>query len=126
MNAKRFLIGSFGASIVYFLLGAFFYGVLFTNMYPGSEGENMIFVYLGCLSYTALLAYIFLQWAQITNVMTGLKAGLIIGLLYGLSVNFFMYSGQAVDYTKIMTDVVINGMMSAIAGGALAWILSKV
>ncbi|MBK6499257.1 MAG: hypothetical protein IPG00_14285 [Saprospiraceae bacterium] len=75
MNAKNLIISSVVGSLVYFMLGYLFYGVLFTNIYPPSDNENLFLVYLGCLTFCILLAYIFLQWAGIKDPMSGGKAG---------------------------------------------------
>ncbi|MBK9582027.1 MAG: hypothetical protein IPO48_09065 [Saprospiraceae bacterium] len=50
--------------------------------------KNLLLVYLGCLTFCILLAYIFLQWAGITDTMSGGKAGAIVGTLYGAGMNF--------------------------------------
>lgn len=126
MNVKNFAIGSVVASIVYFMLGWVFYGKLFKDLYPASENHNLLFVYLGCLCFSMLLAYIFVRWSGISTLASGAVAGGVIGLLYGASMNFFMYSDMPADYTKIFTDIVINAVMAAITGGVLGLVLSKV
>lgn len=125
MNVKNFLIGSLVASVVYFMLGWVFYGMLFKDLYPASENHNLLFVYLGCLSFSLLLGYIFVRWSGITTLASGAVAGGVVGLLYGLSMNFFMYSNLPADYTKIFTDVIVNGLMGAITGGVLGLLLGK-
>ena len=125
MNAKNLIISSVVGSLVYFMLGYLFYSVLFTNIYPPSENENLLFIYLGCLTFCILLAYIFLQWAGITDTMSGGKAGGIVGTLYGAGMNFFMYSSQMPNYTNMITDVVINGIMGAIAGAVIAFVIGR-
>lgn len=125
MNAKNLLVSSVVGSLLYFLLGWVFYGMLFTNIYPPSENQNLLFVYLGCLTFCFLLAYIFLQWAGIKDMMSGAKAGAIIGLLYGSGMNFFIYSNLVANYQNMITDVIINGIMGALAGAFIAIIISK-
>lgn len=125
MNLKNFVIGGLAASVVYFMLGGIFYNLLFPNIYPTSENHNMVFVYLGCLCVSLLLAYIFVRWAGITTFTSGAMAGGIIGLLYGFSFNFFLYANMTADYTLIFTDVVINTVMGALTGGALGLLLGK-
>ena len=125
MNAKNLIISSVVGSLVYFMLGYLFYGVLFTNIYPPSDNENLLLVYLGCLTFCILLAYIFLQWAGIKDPMSGGKAGAIVGTLYGAGMNFFMYSSQVPNYTNMITDIVINGIMGAIAGAVIAFVIGR-
>lgn len=125
MNAKSFLISSVLGSIVYFFLGYVFYTLLFPNIYPSTGEPNILFIYLGCLTFCVLVSYIFVTWAGITDPLSGAKAGGIIGLLYGAGMNFFMYSNMAANYSNMITDIVINGIMGAIAGAAIAFIIGK-
>lgn len=125
MNIKNLLVSSVVGSIVYFMLGGLFYGVLFTNIYPPSPEQNMVFIGLGCLTFCLLLSYIFLQWAGITDPMSGLKAGALIGLLYGAGMNLFMYASQTPNYTNMLTDIILNAVMGGIAGAVIAFVISK-
>ena len=126
MSAKNLIISSVVGSLVYFLLGWVFYGMLFTTIYPPSDDQNMVFVYLGCLTFCVLVSYVFLQWAGISDMASGAKAGGIIGLLYGAGMNFFMYSNMAANYQNIVTDIIINAIMGAIAGAVIALVISKI
>ena len=126
MNAKSFLISSIVGSIVYFMLGWVFYGMLFTDIYPAEGEQNLVFVYLGCLTFCVLVAYVFTQWAGISNAMTGFYSGGIIGLLYGDGMNFFMYTSKTPNVTNMVTDIAINAVMGAIAGAVIAFVISKV
>jgi hypothetical protein len=125
MNAKNLIISSVVGSLVYFMLGWVFYGMLFTNLYPPSDNQNMVFVYLGCLTFCVLLSYIFLQWAGISDLATGAKAGALIGLLYGAGMNFFMYSSKEANYQNIIVDIIINAVMGSVAGAVIAMVISK-
>lgn len=125
MDIKSFLISSVVGSLVYFMLGYLFYGILFTNIYPPSDNQNIVFVYLGCLTFCILLSYIFVKWAGITDYISGAKAGGIIGLLYGAGMNFFMYSSMEANYGNIATDILINAVMGAIAGAVIAIVIGK-
>ncbi len=126
MNLKSFFIGSALGSIVYFMLGYVFYQLLFPNIYPSSGEPNILFIYLGCLTFCVLVSYIFVKWAGITDPMSGAKGGAIIGLLYGAGMNLFMYSSMEPNYGNMLTDIIINSVMGAIAGAAIAFIIGKV
>ena len=75
--------------------------MLFTNIYPPSDDQNMVFVYLGCLTFCVLVSYVFLQWAGIS-------------------------SNMAANYQNIITDIIINAVMGAIAGAVIALVISKI
>ncbi len=121
MKISNFIAGSIAGAIVYFLLGWLFYGILFTDLYP--QGGSMLFIFLGCLSFAALLAYVFTKWANISTWMTGAKGGAAIALFYALSMNFFMYASQEPNYQNIAIDVVITIISGAITGAAIGIVL---
>lgn len=126
MNVTKFLLGTVVGGIVYLLLGWLVYGILFTNIYPPSETENMLFMVLGSLSYGALLSYIFNKWAGISTWVTGAKAGAVIGFLAALWMNFFMYSGMPeVNYQNFILDVVLNIGIGAIVGAGVAMVSGR-
>ncbi|MBK8347749.1 MAG: hypothetical protein IPL08_08965 [Saprospiraceae bacterium] len=75
--------------------------------------------------FCVLVSYIFVKWAGITDPMSGAKGGAIIGLLYGAGMNLFMYSSMEPNYGNMLTDIIINSVMGAIAGAAIAFIIGK-
>jgi hypothetical protein len=77
------------------------------------------------MTFGFFVSLIFTKWAGITNLVTGLKAGALIGLFYGLSMNFFMYSSQVVDYKLLGLDTIVNLVMGAGVGAAVAFVLGK-
>lgn len=121
MKLSHFIVGSIAGSIVYFLLGWFAYGILFKDLYP--QDGNMVLIFLGCLFFAALLAYVFTKWANISTWMTGAKGGAAIALFYALSMNFFMYASREPNYQNIATDVIITVVMGAITGAVIAMVL---
>jgi hypothetical protein len=126
MNAKNLLISGIAGSVVYFLLGWLFYGVLFTDLFPSTGGEeNLVFIYVGCLAYTLLLAYIFLKWAAISVFKGGALAGITIGFFFSVSMNFFMYAMMPPNWTAIIADVLITMVSTAITGGIIALVIGK-
>jgi len=127
MNFTKFLIAALVGSIVYFLLGWLVYGILFTEIYPPSEKERLLFVFLGCLSFATLLSYVFNKWAGISSWMSGAKAGAILGFLIAVYMNLFMYSGMAeVNYQNMLLDIALGTVMGAITGAFVAMFSGKV
>ena len=118
MNTKSFLLSGIVGAIVYFLLGWLFYGVLFTELYANEPEPCMWMIFIGCLFMALLIALIYNRWANISTFSTGLKAGFVIGLLYNLSMNFFMYSGREFD-TNFFIRLAIETISLAIVGGAI-------
>ena len=125
MNAKNFLVSGVVGGIVNFLLGWVFYGIVFKDIYPQNENMNLLFIFLGCMTSGLFMAYIFTKWAGITNPVTGLQAGAVIGLFTSLSMNFFMYSSMPVNYQNMALDVIITIVISALMGAAIAFVNGK-
>lgn len=127
MNTKSFLLSGIAGFVVNFLLGWLFYGVLFADIYPKEEENALTFVFitLGCLFHAFTYAVIFTKWAQINTFSTGLKAGLIIGLLYTVSMNFFMYSSTELNVDNFITSVIIDTISAALMGGVIGLVHGK-
>ncbi|MDI5888165.1 hypothetical protein [Flavobacterium yafengii] len=126
MNVKNFLVSGIVGGIVEFLLGWLFYGILFKNSFPTNGNENMLFIFLGCMTFGFFVSYIFTKWAGISNVATGLKAGAVIGLFVSLYSNFFMNSMTAeINYQTMGLDVVITVIMAALVGAVIALVNGK-
>lgn len=125
MNVKNFIVGGIVGGIVNFLLGWVFYAKLFPNLYPETADTKLEFIALGCLTFGFLVSYIFTKWAGISNPMTGITAGAIIGFFNGLSMNFFMYSGMPLNIQNMITDVAICTVTGAIIGAAVAFVNGK-
>ncbi|MDI5894599.1 hypothetical protein [Flavobacterium algoritolerans] len=126
MNVKNFLVSGIVGGIFQFLLGWLFYGILFKNSFPTNGKENMLFIFLGCMTFGFFVSYIFTKWAGISNVATGLKAGAVIGLFMSLYSNFFMNSMTAeINYQTMGLDVVITVIMAALVGAVIALVNGK-
>lgn len=120
MNWKNFILSSLGGGAIYWLLGGLFYGMIFKDIYPGEKDHTMIL--LGCFIFAFFIGYIYNRWANFTNWMEGLKAGAILGLLYGVAMNCFMYSGMPLNTSNFAKDVITNIICIAGLGAAIAMI----
>ncbi len=125
MNVKNFIVGGIVGGIVDFLLGWLFYGMLFKDIFPESPDMKIEYIFLGCMTFGFFVSFIFTRWAGISNLVTGLKAGAIIGFFSSLYMNFFMYSNMPVDYKTFAIDVLISIVLSAGVGAAVALVNGK-
>lgn len=129
MNAKSLVISSLVGFVFNFLLGWLLWGTLFKDFFPMEEGsENLLMIALGCLFSCVLLAYIFLQWANISTPPSGIKAGAVIGFFIALSFNFFKHDitpMDAINWTTIIMDVVLSVVSSGLTGGVIAFVIGK-
>jgi hypothetical protein len=125
MNTKSFILSGIAGTVVSILLGFLFYGLLFTDLHPGDSEPYMVFIILGCLFYAFAFALIYNRWANISTSNLGAKAGFLIGLLWTLSMNFFMYSsGSSLD-SNFLLLVAIDAVSAAIMGGVIALVIGK-
>nr|WP_315166440.1 hypothetical protein [uncultured Flavobacterium sp.] len=128
MNVKNFVISGIAGGFIEFILGWLFYGILFKDSFPSNGTENMLLIFLGCMTFGFLLSYIFIKWAHISNWKTGLTAGAIIGLFIALYFSFFANSMKTMDELNIQLmalDTAITVVMSAIVGSAIAFVSGK-
>ena len=128
MKTKNFLVAGIVGGLVNFLLGWLFYGMIFANTFPQPEesSESLIFIFLGCITFSLFVSYIYGQWAQISTAATGAKAGAIIGLFVGLYFNFFNIGmNPVVILNLVVLDVVISIVMTAITGAVIGIINGK-
>ena len=126
MNLKNFIIGGIVGGIVDWLLGWLFYGIIFKDTFPSGETMNMMMITLGCFTVGFFISYIFIKWASISNVVTGLKAGAVIGIFMGLTSGFFGSESMSTpDYKMIITGVFISIMMCGCVGSSIAFVFGK-
>ena len=125
MNAKSFLVSGVVGGIVDFFLGYLFYGILFKDFFLQNESMNLLFIFLGCMSYGMFISYIFNKWAGITIPITGFKSGAVIGLFTSLIMNFFMFANMVVNYQHFALDVVVSIVLSAFVGTSVAFVNGK-
>lgn len=127
MNNKSFLLSTLSGTITYFLLGWLFYGTLFPDLYPPCEQSktSLIFIFLGGLFYVAIFSLIYTKWASVSTFKSGAFIGLILGFLYSLSMNFYIFSTKALDIEHFITDVLVATVSAAIMGGVVGLTIGK-
>ncbi|KIA86437.1 hypothetical protein [Flavobacterium sp. AED] len=128
MNVKNFLVSGIVGGIINFLLGWMLYGIIFKDAFPSNGNENMLFIFLGCLTFGLLTAYIFTKWAGISNWITGFGAGAIIGLFMALYMDLFANSMKPtadINFQIMALDIVITIVMSAFTGAVIALVNGK-
>ncbi|RNC86957.1 MAG: hypothetical protein ED556_05910 [Winogradskyella sp.] len=129
MKTKTFIIAGLAGGVVDWLLGWLFYGIIFAETFPQpQEGTNaLIFITFGCFSFGFFISYIFNQWAQISTLSSGAKAGAVIGLFMGLITIFFnMANDVEVDYQRYGIELLVSIIMAAVVGAVVGLVSGKV
>lgn len=121
---KKIILSSLVGTLVYYLLGWIVYGLL--EISESSGNESMVFIFLGCLFYALVFAVIFARWAHISTLKLGFIAGLILGLLYTLSWQFFVTSDGGFDLVPFVKEVLIGTLITAIMASAIAYVSGKI
>ena len=128
MNVKNFIVGGIVGGIVDFLLGWLLWGMLFRDAFPPTDESqmNMMFIFLGCLTFGFFISYIFAKWAGISSAITGAKAGAVIALFLSLFNNFFHGSNTLTpDYQSFALDVALTVFCGAVVGAVIGLINGK-
>ena len=69
---------------------------------------------------------LYYRWANIRTFNSGAKAGFLIGLLWTLSMNFFMYSSESNLDSNFLLLVAIDAVSATIMGGMIALVIGKI
>lgn len=128
MNAKNFILAGLAGAVTNFLLGWIFYGMLLADVFPQPEesSESLTMIFLGCLAFGLFMAYIFINWAQISTAATGAKAGAIISLFIALYFDFFQLAmNPEATITLMGIDIVVMIIMGAITGAVVGLVNGK-
>lgn len=137
MDAKKRILATLAGFVVFFMLGWLLYGFLLMDFFAANSGSatgtmreetDMVWwaLILGNLFQAYLLVYIFGKWANITTFGGGFSAGLIIGLILGFAVNLSWYGTMNLsNLTATLVDPFVSGVMMAITGGVIGWVLGR-
>jgi hypothetical protein len=128
MNVKNFIVGGIVGGIVDFLLGWVVYGMLLHDMMPMEPGakENMVHIFLGCMSFGFLISWVFSQGEGISNVGAGIKMAIGIALFMGLCSHFFMnMTNDTIDCKYMAIDILGSLVLATGVGAAVAAINGK-
>jgi hypothetical protein len=128
MDVKKFMIGGIVGGIVDFLFGWLIYGIVLKDTFPIEEGaiQNMLFIFLGCMSYGFLLSFVFAQSEGISKCVPGIKLAAGIALFMTLSTNFFMHmTKETIDVKLLVIDVIASMVIASFVGATIAVVNGK-
>ncbi|MBK8425249.1 MAG: hypothetical protein IPL27_04370 [Lewinellaceae bacterium] len=133
MNTKVLLAALAGA-VTTFLTGWLIYGIALKGFFEAQMVESakgvmrtepgMLYIFLGCLSWSLLLALLYSRWAGITTLKSGAIAGAWISFLIALGANLFSYASMdAFQFPSVVVDALVNAVQGALAGGVIGAVL---
>lgn len=129
MNVKNFFIGGIVGGIADFLMGWLVWGILLKDTFPkpaDAGADNMLFIFLGCMSFGFMLSYIFAQGDGVSQWMAGVKLAIGVALFMSLANNFFsnMYD-PTMDVKMVAIDVAAALVVAAVVGAVIATVNGK-
>lgn len=84
MNIKRFVV----LGITDFLLGWLLYAIISKSTFQSHGDENILFLFLGCMTFVFLVSSVFLKWTDISNATNRLQATVVMPTLVGKTNTF--------------------------------------
>ncbi len=135
MGDSKIILAGIAGAITLFLLGWLVYGMLLMDFMAANMGTatgvnkseaemSLLWIFIGNLGSGLLLAVIFGKFGNIKTAMAGVTAGAMIGLLMGIGFDGIMYgTTNLMNMTGMLVDIIVFAVMTAIAGGVVAWVL---
>jgi hypothetical protein len=129
MNNKT-IIGTLAGAVTMFLLGWILYGMILMDMMTPNpsalESPNLPLIFVANLCYAFTLTYIFQKWAGISTWMGGAQAGLMIGVLLGLSFDLmWMATMDGMTTKDLILDIIGTAVMMTGTGAVIGMVLGS-
>jgi hypothetical protein len=135
MKATKILLGGLVGTIVLFLLGWVIYGVLLTDYTAANfnqsvmkpmEEMNWLAMIIANLAFGFLLAIV-LGWSDAKGWKSGAKVGIVIGLLYSITVDLGMYAmaDWYLSVGAVIVDIVVYSVIVTIVGIVVALVMGN-
>ncbi len=134
MNTQKILIAGVIGGVFAFLAGFVIWGLLLKDVSPSGMAnvmrgdENMVWwaLVVSNLLWGFLLAYIFVQWANISTLQGGAVAGGLLGFLISAAYDTGMYSMTTLFELKdVLMDIITNTVWTALIGAIIGWWLGR-
>ena len=136
MGNNKILISGLVGGIASFLTGFIVWGIALDGFAQNNMGSatgvtkeemgDMWAVVVGALASGFLVAFVFGRWANIKTLQTGAKAGLVIGLLLGVNINFIMYGTTHITTLPLaIVDALAYGALYTVIGAVVGWMLGR-
>ncbi len=134
MTTQRCVQGTVAGGVTLFVLGGVIYGIVFAGFFTANSGsatgvEREAFRFwalgLGQLVTGGLLTLL-LGWKGVSTLGEGLKAGAIVGLLFGLGIDLTLYGVTNIfNMTATLVDPILSMLLFACAGAVIGVVLGR-
>lgn len=130
MDSKKFLTATIAGAVTMFILGFLIYGVLLNSFMRANGAAVMkaepdfLYLILAQLAWGAFLALVLGQWAGVSTLVGGLRAGAMLGALLGLAIDFELFATMnTMNLHATLVDIVVQAVRFSITGGVVGYIL---
>jgi hypothetical protein len=135
MKTNKILLGGIVGSVLFFLLGWIIYGILLKNFMAANYNQSVYrpmedtiwwAMIVSNLAWGFTVSFV-LNWANVTNALTGAKLTVIIGFLLAVSIDLSFYAMTTMinNLTAILVDIIVYIVMSAIIGATVGWVIGS-
>ena len=119
---KKTAIAALAGGIMAFFLGWLIWGILLMDFTEANM--NMVTIFIGCLIWAFLIAWIYSNFSSRKSVVGGAILGAILGLLMAAMMDIsYLGSWNLFTPAYLAVDVVANTVYSAGVGAVVGWIL---
>lgn len=126
INTKNLIIGGIVGGIVYAFLRWFIFGILMSTEYPAEGGPGIWSILLGSLTIGFFITFLFQKYKQITIPLTAFRAGLKLGVFFGLMNIFFQQSDLfSAEIPMMAWEMIITIIVTSVTAGAIGFVLNK-
>ncbi len=134
MNTNKILVAGLIGGIFAFFFGWLVFGLLFPDLmkiplegFMKPEADMVMWaMFVSNLLWGLLMAYIFVQWANISTWMAGAKAGATLGLLISAAYDFgFFAMTNMFTLNSMLIDIVVNTLYVGILGAVVGLWLGR-
>lgn len=132
MDTTKLLLGTLVGAVTSFIAGGLVFGLALSTYLETNAGfsasPNFVWIIIGHLILSFLITYIFIQWAGISTLATGAKAGAAIGFLIALGYNSFLMGGTDLftgGVVTIIVDAIGTAVLWAAGGAGIGWYLGR-
>lgn len=134
MNTNKILVAGLIGGVFSFFFGWLLWGIIFKDMMPAgmatvarAESDMIMWAMIASsLLWGIFMAYVFVQWANISTWQGGAKAGAIMGLLISAAYDTSFYSMTTLfTLQDIVLDVALNTFFVGAMGAVIGWWLGR-
>lgn len=134
MNTNKILVAGLVGGVFAFFFGWLVFGMLFPDLmkiplegFMKAEADMVMWaMVVSNLVWGLLMAYIFVQWANITTWLGGAKAGATLGLLISAAYDFsFFAMTNMFTLNSMLIDIIVNTLFVGIMGAVVGWWLGR-